>query len=324
MTGAFIWPPRTTHCSPSPVRPSRPFQGYQGVIGVLLALDAAGNEDWAVPAYSTAYQGFCWDVIVDLDGNVVATFDVIPSGLVNGVVVSGVARPYILLKLDPAGNMIWLKQPIPVPLNPMSAPVFSLGQGPDGAYYGGGFGQFFDIDCVDLGYIGGMRYFVMRVEEGPWQEPVADFTWNDTGLDVQFTDASVNTTSWSWDFGDGDTSSLASPFHTFPANGTYFVELTATYGICTDTYSDSLSLVSTSQFENGTTSDLIVTAVDGALHIQRTSSGTAWVLVVDAMGRTVARYQAGADPVIIPVSSGAYSVLCDEHGRVGRSRIVVP
>jgi PKD repeat protein len=65
--------------------------------------------------------------------------------------------------------------------------------------------------------------------------PVADFTATPrTGtapLQVEFTDTSANIPiSWSWDFGDGHTSTLQNPIHTYSAEGTYTVSLTATNG----------------------------------------------------------------------------------------------
>ncbi len=46
---------------------------------------------------------------------------------------------------------------------------------------------------------------------------------------IQFTDkSSASPTSWSWDFGDGSNSTLQNPSHTYAANGTYTVKLTAT------------------------------------------------------------------------------------------------
>lgn len=62
--------------------------------------------------------------------------------------------------------------------------------------------------------------------------PVASFSMSPTSgqepLVVQFTDKSTNNpTSWSWDFGDGTTSTLQNPQHTFSA-GSYVVILTAT------------------------------------------------------------------------------------------------
>ena len=63
--------------------------------------------------------------------------------------------------------------------------------------------------------------------------PVAAFTATPaTGvapLVVNFADQSTgSTTSWSWDFGDGATSTLENPSHVYAAAGTYTVALTAT------------------------------------------------------------------------------------------------
>jgi len=48
-------------------------------------------------------------------------------------------------------------------------------------------------------------------------------------LTVTFTDQSSNTpTSWAWNFGDGNSSTMQSPVHTYVSAGTYTVNLTAT------------------------------------------------------------------------------------------------
>jgi gliding motility-associated-like protein len=43
-----------------------------------------------------------------------------------------------------------------------------------------------------------------------------------------FTDQSIGADTWSWDFGDGNTSSLQNPVHTYAAPGTYTISLTVT------------------------------------------------------------------------------------------------
>jgi molybdenum-dependent DNA-binding transcriptional regulator ModE len=60
---------------------------------------------------------------------------------------------------------------------------------------------------------------------------------------MQFTDISTsslgNIQSWAWNFGDGTTSSLQNPIHTYPGNGTYNVTLTITdLSGCTNTFSN--------------------------------------------------------------------------------------
>ncbi len=63
--------------------------------------------------------------------------------------------------------------------------------------------------------------------------PVADFSTSSTSAcapaEFFFSDSSTeNPTSWLWDFGDGTTSTMQNPTHTYANGGTYTVTLTAT------------------------------------------------------------------------------------------------
>ncbi len=76
----------------------------------------------------------------------------------------------------------------------------------------------------------------------PCVAPVANFTGSPTSgnvpLNVSFTDQSSSSpTSWSWDFGDGGTSTARNPSHTYEAAGTYTVALTATNACGSDSES---------------------------------------------------------------------------------------
>jgi PKD repeat protein len=67
----------------------------------------------------------------------------------------------------------------------------------------------------------------------PVYSPVANFTANVTNgtapLSVNFTDLSTNTpTTWQWEFGDGNTSTVQNSTHTYMTVGNYTVNLTAT------------------------------------------------------------------------------------------------
>lgn len=61
--------------------------------------------------------------------------------------------------------------------------------------------------------------------------PVADFSaaplTGQSPLQVAFTDASTCATGWQWNFGDGSSSMLQNPTHTYAAPGLYTVSLTA-------------------------------------------------------------------------------------------------
>ena len=63
--------------------------------------------------------------------------------------------------------------------------------------------------------------------------PLADFTASAlsvcNGVTIQFTDLSTNSPNqWSWDFGDGNNSTIQNPIHTYSASGTYNITLNAT------------------------------------------------------------------------------------------------
>lgn len=72
--------------------------------------------------------------------------------------------------------------------------------------------------------------------------PTATFTSAINGLQVNFTNTTANSTSYAWDFGDGGTSILENPIHTYSVAGNYAVTLAAT-NIC----------------GNGTTTQTVVT-----------------------------------------------------------------
>ena|SRR5208337_64802 len=89
---------------------------------------------------------------------------------------------------------------------------------------------------------------------------VASFTTNQTAglvpLTVQFTDTSTDQPlSWSWDFGDGGTSTLQNPVHTYTTSGDYTVRLEATnsLGSCWNTGGISVLPLTASFATNQTT-----------------------------------------------------------------------
>jgi PKD repeat protein len=68
-------------------------------------------------------------------------------------------------------------------------------------------------------------------KEDPAPDPIASFQYEISQtnyLSVTFTNFSKNATTFSWDFGDGSTSTEKDPTHTYAGEGTYTVVLTAT------------------------------------------------------------------------------------------------
>lgn len=60
--------------------------------------------------------------------------------------------------------------------------------------------------------------------------PTVNFSWNVQGTTVDFINQSSNASSYSWDFGDGNTSTDFQPTHSYAANGIYVVTLIVTNG----------------------------------------------------------------------------------------------
>jgi PKD repeat protein len=65
-------------------------------------------------------------------------------------------------------------------------------------------------------------------------QPMAEFQYDQNGNIVQFINTSQNAASYLWDFGDGNTSTLENPLHTYTQNGTYNVVLLSSNILCGD------------------------------------------------------------------------------------------
>ncbi len=73
--------------------------------------------------------------------------------------------------------------------------------------------------------------------------PSSSFSSSANNLVVTFTNASSGApSSFAWDFGDGNTSTLENPVHTYGAAGTYTVCLTVSNGTCDDTFCDMITV----------------------------------------------------------------------------------
>jgi PKD repeat protein len=88
--------------------------------------------------------------------------------------------------------------------------------------------------------------------EGDEEIPlVADFTWYPVtprkNQEVSFYDASIGSApdSWIWDFGDGGSSTIQNPKHTFTTSGPHTITLTASVGGSSDDVSKTITISAT-------------------------------------------------------------------------------
>jgi hypothetical protein len=89
-----------------------------------------------------------------------------------------------------------------------------------------------------------------------WQDmgdiPSAAYSYAMNNNTVYFTNTSLNSTSFDWNFGDGNTSTIANPQHTFANPGTYNISLTASTNCNQFTTIDTIIITSTTATELNT------------------------------------------------------------------------
>ncbi|MGB0431038.1 MAG: PKD domain-containing protein [Bacteroidia bacterium] len=96
----------------------------------------------------------------------------------------------------------------------------------------------------------------------PSAKPTAGFSFTKDGNTVEFTNSSSNSTDYTWNFGDGASSTEENPTHTYSAEGTYTVSLTASDGTNTDE----------------TTQEVVISAAEFSAAVMSSADGKVWKL----------------------------------------------
>lgn len=169
------------------------------------------------------------------------------------------------------------------------------------------------------------------------QAPVASFTWRpgtpEAGSSVHFTDASYGSiSSWSWDFGDGRTSTERFPDHVFTEAGDYEVTLTVDGAFGAALHSETVTVAPRSGGGPPITDPGEHVSVIAAAAHAPGLEGTQWVTdavlhnpgVMNAQAHVwfleADRNNSDAESVAIPVAAGTSVALDDLIGtRFGRS-----
>lgn len=72
--------------------------------------------------------------------------------------------------------------------------------------------------------------------------PIAAFSFTNNSGMVGFTSTSTDAANWSWDFGDGGTSNIENPSHSYNSNGTFNVTLIVSNGCGSDTLQQTVNV----------------------------------------------------------------------------------
>lgn len=137
-------------------------------------------------------------------------------------------------------------------------------------------------------------------------------------LSVQFYDLSTNATSWSWDFGDGGTSTLQDPIHVYTSGGKFTVKLTASNSGSSDVLV-STNLISVSGANAIAETDINSYKIITDNHVVSVEGVVSYISIFDISGHLVQAATASGRFSSVPLESGVYLLNIDGF----RKKVVV-
>ncbi len=155
--------------------------------------------------------------------------------------------------------------------------------------------------------------------------PVASFSFtNNSGL-VAFTSASTDAANWAWDFGDGASSTIENPSHTYNSNGTFNVTLIVSNGCGSDTLQQAVNVngVGLSDLDNEQIQIYPVPASEFLTVELPDNYLGQYIVIRDNTGRLLSEFQCTETLMKINLdifSNGMYSI---EFDRINFGRFVV-
>ena len=152
--------------------------------------------------------------------------------------------------------------------------------------------------------------------------PTAGFAAVTDALSVDFTDTSTDADSYSWDFGNGTTSTLPDPSVTYADPGDYLVTLTVTNSCGENTFSQQVSVVSAGQLpipsftanERVGCTPFTVTFSDESLN-----EPTSWNWTFEGGTPATSTEQ---NPVVVYNEAGEYNVQLQAGNNIGNNILV--
>jgi PKD repeat protein len=148
--------------------------------------------------------------------------------------------------------------------------------------------------------------------------PFVGFSQNTNGLEVIFTNTTVNGNTYNWDFGDGNSSSETNPIYTYAADGNYNVVLTATNdcGSVTASQTVTISTLPSADFGANVTSGCVPLTIQ--FNDLSSSNTTSWLWSLPGGNPSTSNVQ---NPVVVYNSAGVYSVTLIASNSTGDNTI---
>jgi PKD repeat protein len=197
----------------------------------IQKLDQAGNFIW-VRDFDYEGEGMALDVAgnVYITGQFTQTQDFDPGPGSFNLSTPGVNdREIFIHSLGPSGDFRWAVELEGAINNIKGVRVEVDANG--NVYAAGGFRGTMDFDpgpaVANQTNVGQTNFYTLKLSQCAIPTPA--FTTTAANLRLSFTDGSSSTfgtiTSWRWDFGDGNTSTLQNPVNNYSVLGTYAVKL---------------------------------------------------------------------------------------------------
>ncbi|MBK9148864.1 MAG: PKD domain-containing protein [Flavobacteriales bacterium] len=160
-----------------------------------------------------------------------------------------------------------------------------------------------------------VQRFMLHINNGPDAAFTADNSAVSVGQSVQFTAAQA-ASSYAWDFGDGSTSTEASPVHAWDAAGTYLVTLGVSDGLCSDQATTEITVELSTGTGHAVSSEHRAWATPQGIMVEHAFTGKAAVTVelLDATGRVAYAGRMNANRHVLPsaqLANGAWFVRLD-------------
>jgi PKD repeat protein len=157
--------------------------------------------------------------------------------------------------------------------------------------------------------------------------PVANFTYSQSNWTLHFTTSSAGATVYSWNFGDGDSSNLNSPQHTFASGGTYTIQLISSNACGNDTVETTTTFVGMEEAASKTF-EISPNPAGNWVKINRIGSleGSATINVSDMLGHLMFSQTMVASAIRIDTEHwprGIYIVEISQRNLSSRSRLIL-
>lgn len=158
----------------------------------------------------------------------------------------------------------------------------------------------------------------------PQPAPEAGFAIQQAGASFDFTDNSQGATSWQWDFGDGNASTLQHPTHTYLTDGTFTVTQTVSNGTCQTIETQEVSVIGVATKETPGEEPLVLrpNPGNGLFEVEWPGAGELRVEVFTSLGQLVWSRK-GSTLDISQLPAGIYLVAVEAGGARAYRRYVL-